>query len=137
MDRNFADNDYCFACGELNTLGIHLKFEKIGEELWTRFYSAPHLQGFGGVLHGGVIAVVLDDTMSNAVARFLGRLAVTAEFSVRFKKPAPAGIYLRAVGRVEKASGKVFKCSSRLMDDDSGEVLAVATATLIEVGFRD
>lgn len=127
----YVDNDCCFACGELNPLGLHLKFRVEGERLVTSFVIQPHLQGFAGVVHGGIIATVLDDLMTNAVARFFNVLAVTAEVTVRYKKPAMVGEMLKAVATIDERRGRIFRISSVLLRGSDNEPLAQAKATSI------
>lgn len=132
-DQIFKDNDYCFACGGLNPLGLHLKFRSDGEFLTTRFTPREHLQGFEGVLHGGIIAVILDDLMSNLLARRYSIATATAELKVRFRAPAKVGIQLMARAWVKDRKGKIFYCQAELMTEEESAVLATAEGTFVAV----
>ena len=50
----------CFVCGEANPLGLNLRFETDGRIVHTKFRPRPEHAGFRGVVHGGLIATVLD-----------------------------------------------------------------------------
>jgi len=129
----FQDNDFCFACGGLNPLGLHLSFSRKGDSLIASFVAPEHLQGFTGILHGGIIVTVLDDLMSNAVARIYGKLAVTASISAKFKNPARVGIRLVAQASVRQVRGRFFKCCAELREETGGMLLATAEAILISL----
>jgi len=85
-----AENS-CFGCGGGNARGMKLEFEgdAAAKRVWGRFTLGADYQGGGGYLHGGIIAVVLDEAMGK-LARFGEERAVTAELSVEYLKPIPA-----------------------------------------------
>jgi len=53
----------CFACGERNEQGLKLVFRREGTRIYADFTPSPHHQGFPGLLHGGIIATLLDETL--------------------------------------------------------------------------
>ena len=58
--------DGCFVCGKSNPIGLKLKFDVDKENNISRssvVFSAEH-QGWDGVVHGGLLAAVLDDAMA-------------------------------------------------------------------------
>ena len=82
-----------------------------------------------GVVQGGLLAAMLDDTLGPAVVATLGpgEFAPTADLHVQFLRPARPG---RLVGRgrvVRRGRDLAFLAGELL--DDAGEVVAVATAT--------
>ncbi|MCD6099735.1 MAG: PaaI family thioesterase, partial [Candidatus Marinimicrobia bacterium] len=79
------DNNKCFVCGSDNERGLKLSF-KVGDgKANTEFISPPHLQGYDGILHGGIISTILDEVMVKAT----GEKVVTVELTVKFLKPIP------------------------------------------------
>ena len=58
----------CFVCGESNPLGLQLRFHADGDEVRTRFVPRPEHIGFKGVVHGGLLATLLDEIMVWACA---------------------------------------------------------------------
>jgi acyl-coenzyme A thioesterase PaaI-like protein len=81
----------CFGCGGGNARGMKLEFEgdAAAKHVWGKFALGAEYQGGGGYLHGGIIAVVLDEAMGK-LARLGEQRAVTAELSVEYLKPIPA-----------------------------------------------
>jgi uncharacterized protein (TIGR00369 family) len=78
----------CFGCGGANPHGMKLTFEQDDEKrrIIGRFRISATYQGGAGFLHGGIIALLLDEVMGK-VNRFSGARAVTAELSVEYLKP--------------------------------------------------
>jgi uncharacterized protein (TIGR00369 family) len=78
----------CFGCGGANPHGMKLAFEANTEtgHVTGRFKIGSDYQGSYGVLHGGIIAVLLDEAMGK-VCRLSDVRAVTAELNVEFLKP--------------------------------------------------
>ncbi|MEO7002313.1 MAG: hypothetical protein ABI068_10855, partial [Ktedonobacterales bacterium] len=50
----------CFGCGARNAAGLQLAFRLEGDEIVTEFTPERRFQGFPTVLHGGIIATLLD-----------------------------------------------------------------------------
>jgi uncharacterized protein (TIGR00369 family) len=84
-----------------------------------------------GVVQGGLLAAMLDDTLGPALVATLGpgEFAPTAALHVQFLRPARPG---RLVGRgriVRRGAGVGFLAGELL--DESGEVVATASATAV------
>ena len=93
--------------------------------------STSHLQGWQATVHGGLLATVLDETMIKA-ATIKGIKCVTAEITVKYKKPAATGVRYRLAGKVLEARGRIVLAESSL-EDDSGQVYARATGRLFKI----
>jgi len=126
-----ADDSWCFVCGAANPVGLKLEFAEEGEEYVTYFTPEKQHQGYLGIVHGGIVSTVLDEVMARLV-HVRGLNAVTAEMTVRLKKPAPLGKRLRFAGRIDSEEGRVIQCSARATDED-GQLLAEATARMLKV----
>lgn len=125
--RELPHTRSCFVCGETNPLGLKLRFHTDGEVVQARFTPQPEHIGFKGIVHGGILATLLDEIMVWACAVRTRRFAYCAEFTVRYLKPAQPGMELTATGRlVEDRRGRIFDASADL-HDASGTVLASAT----------
>jgi uncharacterized protein (TIGR00369 family) len=82
-----------------------------------------------GVIQGGFLAAMLDDTMGPALVATLGpgQFAPTSDLHVQFLRPARPG-RLIGRGRVVRRGRDVAFLTGELADA-SGELVAVATAT--------
>jgi acyl-coenzyme A thioesterase PaaI-like protein len=133
----FSDNDYCFACGSKNPLGMQLTFSasEDGSELTTRVTPSPHWQGFAGVMHGGLQATVMDDLMSNYLFRLKQVFVVTGELKVRYRRPVPLDCDLLFRTRVGAHEGRVWTMIGECLaaDDETGQVLTIAEGRFFEI----
>jgi acyl-coenzyme A thioesterase PaaI-like protein len=134
MSARFSDNDFCFACGTKNPLGLQLQFIQSSDRLQTRFKPQPQWQGWVNVLHGGLQSAILDDLMSNHLFRLERVWAVTAELSLRFRHPVPLDQELLFESHLIKRSGKLWELGGecRVFEGD-GMVLTTATGRFMEV----
>jgi uncharacterized protein (TIGR00369 family) len=131
--KDFTDDQNCFVCGKRNTAGLQLEFTANpgSGETEARVAFPVHLQGWRCTVHGGLLAAVLDETMIKAAAAG-GCKCVTAEITVKFKRPAMTGAPYLAAGKVLETRGRVVLAESRI-GDASGQVLATATGKLFKV----
>ena len=112
----------CFVCGTANPQGLGVVFFDDGNEVWTELVPADHLQGWPGVLHGGIVSAVLDETIGR-VAFLHDRWVQTGELTIRFLRPAPLGKTLRATGRLVRDQRRIMKMEGELVVVESGEVV--------------
>jgi uncharacterized protein (TIGR00369 family) len=88
----------CFACS--NPAGLNLRFWHTEEGAMTRCRIPADYCGFDGLVHGGIIATLLDETSCWALFARLGRLGVTREMTTRFLRPVAVDSDLVVTGRV-------------------------------------
>ncbi len=126
----------CFVCGVENPAGLHMRFYETEAEpvQVVADYTVPaHYQGYPGVVHGGIIAAMLDEVTSRTIFRGEPpRFVVTARLSVRYRKPVPVETPLRLTGRIVEEKGRAITVAGeiRLVD---GTLLAEAEAVIVEV----
>ncbi|MFQ5611105.1 MAG: PaaI family thioesterase [Anaerolineae bacterium] len=131
MSRKKQPNSQmCFACGLENPVGLKLPFyEEADGRVTTAYAPADHFQGYPGVLHGGIVTALLDETLGR-VAIAQGEFMVTARLNVRFRKPVPLGQRLLVEGRATGRRRGILSVEGRVLLED-GTVLAEATATFM------
>jgi uncharacterized protein (TIGR00369 family) len=95
------------------------------------FTATEQLLNPVGVIQGGFLAAMLDDTMGPALVATLGPglFAPTADLHVQFLRPARPG-RLTGRGRVVRRGKDVAFLAGELVDD-SGQIVAAATATAL------
>ncbi len=77
-------HERCFMCGDKNPLSLRVAFRDADDGgVKARFRPHKWLQGYDGILHGGVISALLDAAMTNCLFRN-GVKAFTADLRVRF-----------------------------------------------------
>lgn len=123
----FIDNDYCFACGSKNPLGLHLSFYREGDFMCTRVQPSAHWQGFEGVVHGGLQATIMDDLMSNYLRNVHGVWGTTAELTLRYRKPVPVDEELVFKATLKKSGSKVWEVEGFCQTASDETVLKLTT----------
>ena len=120
---------YCFACGPANESGLRMKVVPWEDGCRAVFTPLRRHEGYADHTHGGILATLLDEAIVWA-ARFKGFNAVTAELTVRYKKPVPLNEPVNVIGRVVREHGRLVHGESTI-SNDAGEVLVTASAKLI------
>jgi acyl-coenzyme A thioesterase PaaI-like protein len=128
-DLRLIDDGYCFVCGEKNDIGLGLQFRQAGGRTISEFVPHKAHQGFMDIVHGGIIATVLDEAMVKRVL-FEGMEAVTAEISVRFRSPLFVGEKAVVEAEIKRTGGRLLVTCARMIKGDS-TVVAEAEAKLI------
>ena len=121
---------YCFACGSLNPHGLGMQFRIEEGAAVSDFAPAPHHQGYPGLVHGGVVATILDEAMGWA-AYGRGDWSMTGRLGMRFRRPVPLGRTLRVEARVTKVRKRFLEVRARLSMD--GELLVEADGVFLRV----
>lgn len=119
----------CFACGQRNDTGLRLVFRREGEEIVTEYTPDAQFQGFPGVVHGGVIATLLDETMSRT-AMIEGRWMMTGRLEVRYRTAAPVGQRLRVAARALSSRSRMITATAEVRLADEPETL-IATGEAV------
>ena len=124
----------CFVCGVENRFGLHIRFYDSGPGEVTAELSVPEqYQGYAGIVHGGIVAAMLDEVASRVY--FRGdppRLVVTGKLNIRYRKPVPVGKPLWLVGKAVEDKGRICISRGQVLDAN-GDLLAEAEVTLFEV----
>jgi acyl-coenzyme A thioesterase PaaI-like protein len=90
----------------------------------------PH-EGPPGLVHGGVVATLLDHVLARAL-RGAGRGGLTATLTVTYRRPVPLGVPLLVTGEMGTADGRRTTASARLVaEDDPGTTLAEADGLFV------
>jgi acyl-coenzyme A thioesterase PaaI-like protein len=118
---------YCFVCGKDNPRGFKIRVRYLDEEqaAETELSLAREYQGWADVIHGGILATLLDEMMAHAVWRFAGP-GLTLGLEVRFHTPLKPGEPVRVRGVLHTPNG-----NRRLAE---GEIIRVADGARIASG---
>jgi len=131
---NVGNGHNCFGCGRLNAHGLHLEFRMNpdGDGVRARFLPSAQFEGYEGVIHGGVVATLLDEVMAWSLYRD-DIWAVTGQMSVRFRKPMMVGESILAIGHIGTRRGRVIEMRGELRREADDQLLADATASFVKV----
>lgn len=130
MTTPLRDNNRCYACGRSNPHGLQLSFSTDGDgRTTTRFTPDERFQGWEGIVHGGIIVTLLDETMAKAAAA-QGYRVLTGEVTARFRKQAATGAALRCEATVDSVKKGVLYASAAAYNP-SGTLVARATSKMV------
>jgi len=123
----------CFVCGRENGGGLRTRWEsdRAAGEVRTTVSVAEHFNGYPGVVHGGILAALLDEAMvrTGLLQGGFEDLMVTAKMEVAYRRATPTGAPLTVVGRMLHRSGSRARAEAEVRLAD-GTVAARAEAVL-------
>ena len=123
----------CFACGQRNDIGLRLVFRQEGDAIVTDYLPEASYQSFPGIVHGGVIATLLDETMSRT-AMIEGRWMMTGKLEVRYRAAAPVGKLLRITARTLSSRSRMIQAAGEVhLAGDPDIVIATGEATFLPI----
>lgn len=126
----------CFGCGGANAAGMKLTFEQdnAARRIVGKFVLGEAYQGGGGMAHGGIIAVLLDEAMGK-VCRFREVRAVTAELTVEYLKPVKVDQEIIVEGFETDHKGRNLFLAGEIRNG-TGEVLARGRGRFVVIGQK-
>ncbi|MDL2210333.1 PaaI family thioesterase [Desulfovibrio sp. OttesenSCG-928-O18] len=86
--------------------------------------------GYSRIVHGGLVASVLDEAMAWVVKEVSGDWAFTADYHVRYKKALEPGREYVAIAEVEHLASRKITARARFVDPE-GQVAAEADAAFL------
>lgn len=107
----------CLVCGIDNDFGLKASFyETSDQELVALFRPLQEHQSYPNVMHGGISATILDETIGRAIMMTTDKntFGVTVELNIRYKKPVPLECELKVVSRITKDRGRIFEGTGEL-----------------------
>jgi acyl-coenzyme A thioesterase PaaI-like protein len=125
--------NHCFVCGKDNPIGLHLNIDNSQEVTRAEFVVPEHMDGFKGILHGGVICALLDDIMFYATIKDKTE-TMTVKLETAFKHPALTGDHLICEGWITHRKGRVFNTAGRILKDDIPIAEAQGVYVTVDLG---
>jgi len=121
------DANYCFVCGQENPRGLKISVTYGEAEMTaeTEISLPREFQGWADVIHGGILATLLDELMAHAVWHFAGP-GLTLSLEVRFHAPLKPDEKILVRGVLHTKNG-----SRRLAE---GEITRLADGVRIASG---
>jgi acyl-coenzyme A thioesterase PaaI-like protein len=138
VQETYAPHNECFGCGPANAKGLRLRSMLADDGLVCDWTPSPEHLAFPGVLNGGICGALLDCHSNWTAAIYLmkaGGLAtppctVTAEFTVKLKRPTPlAPLHLTA--RV--VSAEADRATVEATIESGGKITATCRGLFVAV----
>lgn len=123
----------CFGCGPDNAAGMRLDFvrDEAAKKVTGDFALDARYQGAPGIVHGGIVALVLDEALSK-VSKFYGVSAVTAALNIEYLRPVRTGEALHVEARNERCEGRQLYHAGEIRDAQ-GRLLARAHGRFVAI----
>ena len=112
------------------SLGLRIFWDEAAKSVRIPCEPDESWCGYSSIVHGGVVATVLDEAMAWAVKQVSGDWAFTADCRLRFKRPIRTGVRYEAVAAVEELDRRRISASARFVDAE-GVVSVEATAVFL------
>lgn len=124
----------CFGCGSLNRHGLRMTFHvnDAGGGVVSRWIPEQRFEGYGGMVHGGIICTLLDEVMAWSLYT-RETWAVTAKMETRFRHPVEIGVPVLVRGSIVRERGRLFEVSGEIRREGDGTLLAESSATFMRV----
>jgi len=114
-----------------------MRFETDGRLVRSQFVPRREHSGFKAVVHGGLIATVLDEVMVWACAVQTKRFSYCAELNVRFLNPLkPGEKFAVSAELVANRKNRIFETKGELRNE-AGLVMATATGKYLPIKESD
>jgi len=116
----------CFACGANNGTGLRLKFYKEADgTVVGSFFADPKFESYSGIIHGGIIATLLDSVMTHCLL-MQNIPALTGRLSIKYFTPIQIGTLVKLEGKIVDQFHKMFILKGNALVD--GKRVASAEA---------
>ena len=90
----------CFGCSSSNPHGLQLHFWRTETGCFTRCIIPTYMCGIDGIVHGGILATLMDEVAGWALIERLGEFGMTTEMNIRYAKPVPTNLELLVMGQI-------------------------------------
>lgn len=126
----------CPVCGDPQvnpkTLGLRFELDPETGEVFCKLRWSQNDLGFVGRVHGGLLALVLDEAMAWACAARARSFCTTGELKLKLKKAVPPDVVLDLRAWVEEARGAYLRARGEVRKAGD-ELLVAAQATFAQL----
>ena len=131
MNTDRLMDDSCFACGKKNANGLKLDIIERDDGVWATIAPPAWCQGYNRLVHGGLIATILDE-MAVWAAFKKGYRTMTAELCMRIKEAMPVDQQYTARSRIQRVKHRLVEADSEIRNRNGAQV-AFAHVKLLKV----
>ena len=134
---DLIDEGMCFVCGKLNPIGLKVEFDVDTDNLKIlgTFEPRREHEGYQGIMHGGLVATLLDEAMVKLVWE-AGIPAVSASLDIKLLKPVRVGERIAIRGQIDSLEGRLILASAEI-EDSKGTLLARAKGKCVRIASKE
>jgi uncharacterized protein (TIGR00369 family) len=124
----------CFLCGLENEFSLKMKWyeDHQARQIRSKVTVPDHFNGYHGVVHGGIVSAILDETAGRSVMLNSGEdaLMVALKLEVNFRRPTPTSTPLTVIGWVIKQAANRAQVAGEIRLSD-GTLTAECKAVVV------
>jgi uncharacterized protein (TIGR00369 family) len=118
----------CFGCARANPIGLKLEFQESNGHYLTTTSLGRNYESYPGIIHGGIIATILDEILCQAVYRDGGASAFTVALRLRYGCPMETDVVHTAIAKVLRAESTMVRAEGRI-EKQNGDLVAAASGS--------
>jgi uncharacterized protein (TIGR00369 family) len=115
---NIPSHNACFACGRLNQDGLALVFEPAGDGICCHTTIDSKYQSYDGIVHGGILASIVDAAMVNLVYQRYGGRPLTCSLELRYRASVRVGDQMVAEAGLLRTKQRIVWASCQINVSD-------------------
>jgi len=116
----FPRGGQCFGCSAANPAGLKLRFFRDPDGVRCETTVAPAYQGAPTVVHGGIQAVLLDETCCAAAYFTRGGFVVTGALELRYRRACTIDTPLVVTARIVADEGRFLRIRGEIRRPAAG-----------------
>ena len=114
----------------MNPIGLRMEVSFHDNQAYSRLSLKREFQGWSDIVHGGVMATILDEIMAHAVLHYVGQ-AVTTSLQVTYRVPLKVGEEFEAIGYVAEQKSRVTVAKAEIRTPGSKKILATGESKFV------
>lgn len=112
------DHRHCFACSPTHPKGLRLQFSALESgSVFCEASLGDDYQSFDGIVHGGIVATMLDTSMGHCLYQQNIR-ALTAHLDIRYKRPLLTETPFRIEARLKRERSPLYELESSIVQNN-------------------
>ncbi|MDD4775874.1 MAG: PaaI family thioesterase [Syntrophomonas sp.] len=123
----------CFMCGRQNHIGLQMTWynDYRAQQIKAEVTVPEHFNGYPGVVHGGIVAAILDETSGRSLMlnRAFEEMFITTKLEVKYHQPTPTDQPLTVTGWIVKRFSRFARVAADIRLAD-GSLCAECEATV-------
>ena len=122
----------CFSCAPSHEQGLRLQFESSGIQTTCHTEITKTHQSYNGIVHGGILATLLDATMIRCMHKAFGGNPLTCRLDIRYREVLQIDTAMTVTACITSRRGIHCWAHATIMQKDRVCVTARGTFKLVE-----
>jgi acyl-coenzyme A thioesterase PaaI-like protein len=116
-ELDIPEIEHCFGCGPKNPQGLHLEAQQEGALTVADFQGHQGLAGWDNMVHGGLVATILDEVAAFAMLRHCRQYGMTRTMTVQYRRRTRWDLPLRAEAELKQRDGDRAMFTARIVQE--------------------